>query len=58
MIGDNPAGDIIGANDFGWKSILVRTGVYKYGSYLEPKQKPAYEVNGMIDAVKLILNSF
>jgi ribonucleotide monophosphatase NagD (HAD superfamily) len=37
MIGDNPAGDIIGANEFGWKSILVRTGVYKSNSYLEPK---------------------
>uniref|UniRef100_A0A060T6T5 ARAD1B14696p n=1 Tax=Blastobotrys adeninivorans TaxID=409370 RepID=A0A060T6T5_BLAAD len=29
MVGDNPASDIKGANDYGWKSILVRTGVYK-----------------------------
>jgi ribonucleotide monophosphatase NagD (HAD superfamily) len=31
MIGDNPAGDIRGANQMGWESILVRTGVYKPG---------------------------
>ena len=37
MLGDNPAGDIIGANEFGWKSILVRTGVFERNSYLEPK---------------------
>ena len=29
MIGDNPAGDIKGANDSGWSSILVRTGIFK-----------------------------
>lgn len=28
MVGDNPASDIKGANDNGWESILVRTGVY------------------------------
>lgn len=29
MVGDNPASDIRGANDYGWQSILVKTGVYK-----------------------------
>ena len=29
MIGDNPKSDIRGANNAGWKSILVRTGVFK-----------------------------
>lgn len=29
MVGDNPALDILGANNFGWKLILVRTGVYQ-----------------------------
>lgn len=28
MVGDNPASDIKGANDNGWDSMLVRTGVY------------------------------
>lgn len=29
MVGDNKASDIQGANDFGWSSILVRTGVFR-----------------------------
>ncbi|OWB72798.1 hypothetical protein B5S31_g2520 [[Candida] boidinii] len=33
MIGDNPASDIIGANNYGWESILVKTGVYKDGFF-------------------------
>lgn len=28
MIGDNPKSDIKGANDAGWISILVRSGVF------------------------------
>ena len=28
MIGDNPSSDIRGANDSGWISILVRTGMF------------------------------
>ena len=32
MIGDNPEGDIEGANRMGWESILVRTGVFGMGS--------------------------
>jgi HAD superfamily hydrolase (TIGR01456 family) len=29
MIGDNPQSDIIGGNSYGWKTCLVRTGVYQ-----------------------------
>jgi HAD superfamily hydrolase (TIGR01456 family) len=29
MIGDNPQSDIIGGNMYGWKTCLVRTGVYQ-----------------------------
>merc|ERR1712115_45509 len=29
MIGDNPASDIIGGNNYGWNTCLVRTGVFK-----------------------------
>lgn len=29
MVGDNPASDIKGANDNGWESLLLRTGVFK-----------------------------
>ncbi|KAK0719437.1 HAD-like domain-containing protein [Lasiosphaeris hirsuta] len=31
MIGDNPASDIIGGNMYGWKTCLVRTGVFQGG---------------------------
>lgn len=37
MIGDNPLSDIDGANRYGWKSVLLRTGVYAGG---EPAKKP------------------
>ncbi|GME71342.1 unnamed protein product [Ambrosiozyma monospora] len=33
MIGDNPESDILGANNYGWESILLRTGVYKDGDF-------------------------
>ena len=28
MIGDNPEGDIVGANNAGWNSVLVRSGIF------------------------------
>jgi len=28
-IGDNPYADIAGANGYGWKSVLVKTGVFR-----------------------------
>ncbi|KAJ3217663.1 hypothetical protein HDU67_007486 [Dinochytrium kinnereticum] len=33
MVGDNPASDIEGANRYGWRSVLVRTGVYAGGQH-------------------------
>ncbi|KAI8839891.1 HAD-like domain-containing protein, partial [Chytridium lagenaria] len=33
MVGDNPASDIEGANRFGWRSVLVKTGVYAGGQH-------------------------
>ena len=53
MIGDNPEGDIEGANRKGWKSILVRTGLFN-----EPgnsKEFPAtYVVQDIEEAIKTI----
>lgn len=31
MIGDNPASDIVGGNNYGWNTCLVRTGVFQGG---------------------------
>jgi ribonucleotide monophosphatase NagD (HAD superfamily) len=63
MIGDNPSGDILGANlmqyarNQKWSSILVQTGLYhpdNYGHHrekLEGLTKPTYEVKDMHDAI-------
>lgn len=57
MIGDNPAGDILGANKLGIKSILVRSGIYEAGKYeLTEETRPTFEVENMEEAVKLILD--
>jgi HAD superfamily hydrolase (TIGR01456 family) len=39
MIGDNPQSDIVGGNMYGWKTCLVRTGVYQGEG--NDKQNPA-----------------
>ncbi|ORY92158.1 HAD hydrolase [Syncephalastrum racemosum] len=41
-VGDNPAADIRGANDYGWNSILVRTGVFRESG--NSKEFPANKV--------------
>lgn len=51
MIGDNPASDIAGANGFGWKSALVRTGVYRDQDG-PPKHTPTILVNDVEEAVR------
>lgn len=57
MIGDNPAGDILGANKLGIKSILVRSGIYDPHQYeLTEEMTPTFEVENMEEAVRLILN--
>jgi len=56
MIGDNPESDIRGANGYQsphgsqWKSILVKTGVYKDGTV--PSTKPTVIVDDVQDAVR------
>lgn len=50
MVGDNPASDIAGANGFGWKSALVRTGVYRDQDG-EPAHKPTIIVDNVENAV-------
>jgi len=54
-VGDNPSVDILGANNYGWHSILVRTGVFKTGK--NDKMYPAKTVvNNVLDSVKFILS--
>ncbi|ORX79010.1 HAD-superfamily hydrolase [Anaeromyces robustus] len=54
-VGDNPSVDILGANNYGWHSILVRTGVFKTGE--NDKIYPAKTVvNNVLDSVKFILS--
>jgi ribonucleotide monophosphatase NagD (HAD superfamily) len=49
---DNPASDISGAVAFGWKSLLVRTGVFKGG---EPDAIPTRIVNDVEEGVRWAL---
>lgn len=48
MVGDNPDSDIQGANNFGWQSALVKTGVYNHGI---PKHEPSVIVDDVLKAV-------
>ncbi|KAI9891382.1 MAG: Coatomer subunit gamma-2 [Vezdaea aestivalis] len=58
MVGDNPESDIRGANEFqgggetSWKSVLVRSGVYRGGP---PKYEPNATMAGVGDAVNWAL---
>ncbi|MCJ1282116.1 hypothetical protein MMC26_001439 [Xylographa opegraphella] len=59
MVGDNPASDIQGANDFRsprgtqWRSILVRSGVYD--GEAPPAVRPDVVVDGVWEAVRWAL---
>eukprot|EP00792_Barthelona_sp_PAP020_P003906 TRINITY_DN1748_c0_g1_i1.p1 TRINITY_DN1748_c0_g1~~TRINITY_DN1748_c0_g1_i1.p1 ORF type:complete len:344 (+),score=97.36 TRINITY_DN1748_c0_g1_i1:38-1033(+) len=54
MVGDNPKSDIQGALKNGWRSILVRTGLFQG---INDDQFPAeYVVEDVSEAVDLILN--
>ncbi|KAJ8654429.1 TIGR01456 family HAD hydrolase [Lichtheimia ornata] len=46
-IGDNPAADIKGASDYGWSSVLVRTGVFR-----GPGNSTLYPANAVVDHVE------
>ncbi|KAJ3405824.1 Haloacid dehalogenase-like hydrolase domain-containing 5 [Chytriomyces hyalinus] len=50
-IGDNPESDIAGANNNGWTSILVKTGVYESGPH-----EAKYLVADVEEAVDVILS--
>jgi len=62
MIGDNPYSDIagafvnliIGANNFGWSSVLVRTGVYR-DIEGPPAHKPTFVADNVEMAVRTIM---
>ena len=53
MIGDNPAGDIRGANMAGWESILVWTGLFD-GPGNDLKDPAKYVVDSFKDAIQTI----
>ena len=53
MIGDNPEGDIEGANRKGWNSILVGTGLHQ-GLGNDERHPAMYVVRDMKEAVRLI----
>jgi HAD superfamily hydrolase (TIGR01456 family) len=53
MIGDNPCGDIRGANNAGWDSILVRTGLFHEGEN-DLKDPAKYVVENFKAAIDLI----
>ncbi|KIY71122.1 HAD-superfamily hydrolase [Cylindrobasidium torrendii FP15055 ss-10] len=54
MVGDNPESDIAGANNAGWNSTLVHTGVYDptKGS---PAHTPTQQAEDVFSAVKQVL---
>ena len=55
MIGDTPESDIQGANQKGWVSILVRTGIFK--DHENSKEYPAkYVVEDLEEALNLIFD--
>ncbi|KAG5421930.1 hypothetical protein I9W82_001023 [Candida metapsilosis] len=56
MVGDNPESDIKGANDNGWQSILLRTGVFQDEEYDGIIAKPTVGVfDNVQEAVKHVL---
>ena len=56
-VGDNPASDIRGANAAGknWKSILVRTGVFKSEEQSEGEDKADFICDNVENAIDLII---
>lgn len=53
MIGDTPESDIQGANNMGWISILVKTGIFQ-GEGNDPKYPASYVVEDLEEAIDLI----
>ncbi|TVY25052.1 putative CDP-alcohol phosphatidyltransferase class-I family protein [Lachnellula hyalina] len=52
MIGDNPQSDIIGGNMYGWKTCLVRTGVFQGGENDEKNPASFGVFNNVLEAVQ------
>lgn len=52
MVGDNPASDIMGGNNFGWHSLLVRTGVFRDEDLPTIVAAPKKIVDNVKDAVE------
>lgn len=57
MVGDNPASDITGAQNYGWKSCLVKTGVYHDGDDLK-HLNPTMIVDDVYEAVTNTLENY
>ncbi|PLW45232.1 hypothetical protein PCANC_05830 [Puccinia coronata f. sp. avenae] len=55
MIGDNPASDIQGANNYGWSSVLVKTGVFKGGKPEDAAHVPTAVQSDVLEAVQWVL---
>ncbi|KAK0527549.1 hypothetical protein OC834_004380 [Tilletia horrida] len=54
MVGDNPAADILGANNWGFSSALTRTGVYRDIDG-PPAHRPTVLVDDVEQAVKMAI---
>ncbi|KAI6809158.1 cat eye syndrome critical region protein 5 precursor [Hortaea werneckii] len=52
MIGDNPASDIIGGNNYGWNTCLVRTGVFQGGENDELNPANFGVFKNVLEAIK------
>ncbi|KAF2828611.1 HAD-superfamily hydrolase [Ophiobolus disseminans] len=52
MIGDNPASDIVGGNNYGWNTCLVRTGVFQGGENDEENPASFGVFVNVLEAVK------
>lgn len=51
MVGDNPASDIMGGNNYGWDSLLVRTGVFRDEDLESIVAQPKFIFDNVGDAV-------
>ncbi|EPX74723.1 cardiolipin synthase/hydrolase fusion protein [Schizosaccharomyces octosporus yFS286] len=55
MVGDNPESDIRGANDYGWTSILVRTGIFQ-GADNSPKYPAKHVAKNVWEGMRWALS--
>ncbi|GAA5961906.1 hypothetical protein JCM21900_006364 [Sporobolomyces salmonicolor] len=55
MVGDNPRSDIAGANNFGWESILVQTGVFRGDKPEDAEHVPTVVKRDVLEGIKWAL---